>query len=190
MSGYKDESISLTDPVQGIWDQKYSPGTGDEGGGAGTAFLASTIDVAKDVVGGAEWVGERLGVHPKWLESIREGIGGYTEGMRETIAPNKMRAMNAGFLPDKDNPDIWDADISKFDAMMMKLAGTAPSSLATMGAAMFTGGLGGLVVGGLTEAGNSYDEIRKSVDKFESTPDQKLRDINEMYDGLRNKGFS
>ncbi len=166
----------------------------DVAGNTGRAIGAGTLRAGKSLLGAWDAVADSPEVTDLtrgWGKSLESTAESLESGMTE----QGRRNQRASVLPTEGaGNDIWDSDVSTKGALGLKVAGAAPSLVASI-----LGSVGGFVLGGPVGAavgggaaagaltsGDVYNDIR---DHILDRPSEQLAQENDIYAGLIDMGL-
>lgn len=108
------------------------------------------------------------------------------EAAVKKLTPTGRRELEATILPEEGKPTVWDSNVSTTSALVSKVAGAAPSVVASLLATVFGGGAGGIAVASGMSAGEVLSSVRETV---ENTPTEELAANNPLFAGYLSMGM-
>src|SRR5215218_3354708 len=145
--------------------------------GIGRSFVGAIDTVAPDL--GIDITDPELDrlrtMHKGW----REGLAAAADETTARMSPQGQREISAKFLPGA-GPTIWDKDISTSGAILGKAVRSAPSVVASILGSVFGGPAIGYLTAGALTAGDTYNDIRETLEKM---PSDELAEKNPLYAG-------
>lgn len=172
--------------IPGVTSEGNTSSWGDywqqvKGAGYGVASgLLGAVDIVDDPLRDRNVVDEQRAAARGWLDTKqREAF--------EAMTPQGLRNAQASFLPKEGaGNDIFDPNVSARSKVAGTVLSAAPSIVASILGTVVGGPVLGYGLAGAMDAGSTYNAIRKEL---EGIPDDKLRQTNDLYAGLRDMGW-